>query len=86
MTTIDPLSPPQRGCRVGGPGSSRPPARRHAQGRPEFFIIRFDLEDDVDDDLDEDDEDESEDEEDAEDDDEDADTETWQVSSARRFR
>ena len=46
----------------------------------------FELEDDFEDDLDEDDDDEDGDDEDSEDDDEDSDTETWQVSSARRFR
>ena len=51
--------------------------------------LYFELEDDFDDDLDEDDnvdDDGGGDEEDSEEDDEDADTETWQVSSARRFR
>ena len=64
-----------------------------ARGPEALFTIRFELEDDLDDDLDEDDDDdegegegEGEDEEDGEDDDEDVDTETWQVSSARRFR
>ena len=60
-----------------------------ARGPRALFTIYFELEDDFDDDLDEDDDfddDEGGDEEDSEEDDEDADTETWQVSSARRFR
>ena len=77
----DSLSPPQRGCRVGGPGSSRGPQA--------LFTIRFVLDDELDDDPDDDefgddDEDgegEDEDEDDEENDDEDPDTETWQVSS-----
>ena len=86
----DSLSPPQRGCRVGGPGSSRgPQALRGTPGPWAFFTIHFELEDDFDDDLDEDDDfddDEGGDGEDSENDDEDADTETWQVSPARPFR
>ena len=70
--------------------SSRGPrAFSSARGPQVLFTISFELEDDLDDDLDEDDDfdgDEGEGEEDSEEDDEDADTETWQVSSARRFR
>ena len=70
--------------------SSRgPQALSNVRGPRALFRIYFELEDDFDDDLDEDDDfddDEGGDEEDSEEDDEDADTETWQVSSARRFR